>query len=93
MLKNKGNPYYPLEHFKVFINNLYFLGGAEIKNTPAKAADTENKVWIPGSERSPGAGNGNPLQHCCLGIPWTEEPGGLQSMGSQRDTTEHACTG
>ena len=22
-------------------------------------------------------------------IPWTEEPGGLQSMGSQRDTTEH----
>ena len=23
-------------------------------------------------------------------IPWTEEPGGLQSMGSQRDTTEHA---
>ena len=27
-------------------------------------------------------------------IPWTEEPGGLQSMGSQRDTTEraeHAC--
>ena len=21
-------------------------------------------------------------------IPWTEEPGGLQSMGSQRDTTE-----
>ena len=27
-------------------------------------------------------------------ISWTEEPGGLQSMGSQRDTTEpaHACT-
>ena len=25
-----------------------------------------------------------------MGIPWTEEPGGLQSMGSQRvDTTEH----
>ena len=23
-------------------------------------------------------------------IPWTEEPGGLRSMGSQRDTTEHA---
>ena len=21
-------------------------------------------------------------------IPWTEEPGGLQTMGSQRDTTE-----
>ena len=24
-------------------------------------------------------------------IPWTEEPGGLQSMGSQRDTTELLC--
>ena len=26
-------------------------------------------------------GNGNPLQYSCLEIPWTEEPGGLQSMG------------
>ena len=25
-------------------------------------------------------------------IPWTEEPGGLQPMGSQSDATEHACT-
>ena len=24
-------------------------------------------------------------------IPWTEEPGELQSMGLQRDTTEHTC--
>ena len=36
-----------------------------------------------------GEGNGNPLQYSCLGNPWTKEPGGLQSMGSQRsDTTE-----
>ena len=39
---------------------------------------------IPGSERSPGEGNGNPPQYSCLRIPWTEEPGGLQSMGLQR---------
>ena len=39
---------------------------------------------IPGSERSPGEGNGKPLQYPCLEILWTEEPGGLQSMGSQR---------
>ena len=39
---------------------------------------------IPGSERSPGEGNGNPLQYSCWRIPWTEEPGGLQSVGSQR---------
>ena len=31
-----------------------------------------------------GEGNGNPFQYSCLENPWTEEPGGLQSMGSQR---------
>ena len=41
---------------------------------------------IPGSGRSPGGGHGNPLQCSCLRIPWTEEPGGLQAMGSQSQT-------
>ena len=41
---------------------------------------------IPGSGRSPGEGNGSTL---AWRIPWTEEPGGLQSMGSQEsDMTE-----
>ena len=38
----------------------------------------------------PGEGNGNPLQYSCLQNPggaWTEEPGRLQSLGSQ--TVEH----
>ena len=39
---------------------------------------------IPGSGRSPGEGNGNPLQYPAWKIPWTEEPGRLQSVGSQR---------
>ena len=40
---------------------------------------------LPGLRRSPGGGHGNPLQYSCLKNPqWTEEPGGLQSMGSQR---------
>ena len=40
---------------------------------------------IPGLGRSPGEGNGNPFQYSCRkNISWTEEPGGLQSMGSQR---------
>ena len=34
--------------------------------------------------RSPGEGNGNPLQYYAWRIPWTEEPDRLQSMGSQR---------
>ena len=39
---------------------------------------------IPGSGRSPGEGNSNPLQYSCWKIPRTKDPGGLQSMGLQR---------
>ena len=52
-----------------------------VKDPRTNAGDTGS---IPGSGRSPGEGNGNPLQYSCWEIPWTEEPGGLQSMGSQR---------
>ena len=52
-----------------------------IKNLPANAGDL---ALIPGSKRSPGEANGSPLQYSCLGIPWTKELGGLQSMGSQK---------
>ena len=58
-----------------------FLSGSAEKNLPANARD---KDWIPGSGRSPGEGNGSLLQYSCLEIPWTEEPSGLQSMGSQK---------
>ena len=34
-----------------------------VKNPPASAGDTDS---IPGSERSPGEENGNPLQYSCL---------------------------
>ena len=44
---------------------------------------------IPGSGRSPGEGNGNPLHTLAWRILWTEDPGGLQSMGSQR--VRHNC--
>ena len=37
-----------------------------VKNLPANAEDTADMGSIPGSERSPGAGNGNPLQYSCL---------------------------
>ena len=43
--------------------------------------------WILESGRPPGKGNGNPLQYACWEIPWTEEPGGLQFMGSQKSQT------
>ena len=55
-----------------------------VKNPLANAGEIKDASSIPGSERSPGGGHGNPLQYPCLENPWTEEPGGLQSIGSQR---------
>ena len=43
-----------------------FLGDSVVKNPPATAGDAGS---IPGSGRSPGEGNGNPLRYSCLGDP------------------------
>ena len=45
-----------------------------VKNPPANAGDASS---IPGLERFPGGGNGNPTSVLAFEIPWTEEPGGL----------------
>jgi len=37
-----------------------------VKNLPVSAGDIRNAGSIPGSERSPGEGRGNPLQHSSL---------------------------
>ena len=37
-----------------------------IKNLPATVEDTGDAGLISGSGKSPGEGNGNPLQYCCL---------------------------
>ena len=42
---------------------LGFPGGSVVKNLPGNAGDVGS---IPGSGRSPGEGNGNPLQYSCL---------------------------
>ena len=52
-----------------------------VKNLPANAGDTGDVVWIPGSGRSLGEGNSNPLQYSCLensingGAWWATVPG------------------
>ena len=46
--------------------SLGFPGGSVVKNVPANAGDAGS---IPGSGRSPGEGNGNPLQYSCLRNP------------------------
>ena len=58
-----------------------FPGGSEVKASACNAGDLGS---IPESGRSPGEGNGNPLQYSCLENPMEEEPGRPQSMGSQR---------
>ena len=40
-----------------------------VKNPPAYAGDKRDAGLIPRLERSPGEGNGNPLQHSCLENP------------------------
>ena len=47
------------------------------------ACNAGNSGSIPVSGRSPGEGNGSSLQYLAWRSPWTKEPGGLQSMGSQ----------
>ena len=46
-----------------------FPGGSVVKNSPANAGDTGDVGFIPGPGRSPGEGNGNPLQYSCQENP------------------------
>ena len=68
-----------LIHHLLMLKN--FPGGSDGKASVYHAGDLGSSR---GLGRSPGGGNGNPLQYFAWKIPWTEEPGGLQSMGSQR---------
>ena len=57
-----------------------------VKNSPANSGDIRDMGLIPGLGGSPGGGHGNPLVFLPGESPWTEEPGGLQSMGSHNQT-------
>ena len=46
-----------------------FPGGSVVRKPPASAEDAGDPGSIPGSGRSPGGGNGDPLQDSCLGNP------------------------
>jgi len=75
-------------HLCIYENNgkslhlLGFPGGSDGKESTCTAGDLG---LIPGSGRSPGA-KGMVTHSSVLAwrIPWTEEPGRLQSLGSQR---------
>ena len=57
-----------------------------VKNLPTSAGDARNATSIPGSRRPPVLGTGNCSNALAWKFPWTEDPGGLQSMGSQSQT-------
>ena len=66
----------------MFIRLRDFLGGSDGKEAACNAGDGG---LMPGLGRSPGEGNGYPLQYSCLENPMDrEKPCRLQSMGSQR---------
>ena len=46
-----------------------FPGDSVVKSLPANAGDAGDVSSVPGLGRSPGEGNGNPLQCSCLGNP------------------------
>ena len=83
MSLNNGPPIIPL------------LGGSLANNLPVKRRDNswEYHCWV---GKIPGEGNGNCSSILAWKILWKEEPGGLQSIRSQRIrldwATEHACT-
>ena len=64
-----------------------FPGGSVVKNPPANTGDA-GSIYALG--RCPEGGDGTHSSILAWKIPWTEEPGGLQSMGSQRVRRETA---
>ena len=63
----------PLHNISVFIDGHCLHKGSPgalvVKNLPANAGGIRDASSIPGSGRSPGEGNGNPLQYSCLKNP------------------------
>ena len=82
---NSPRPKPLLLSFRVW-NNTGLPGDTVVKNLHANAGDTRDVGLIPGSGKSPGEGNGNPLQYSCLGNPlnrgacWTTVHGVTKSQ-------------
>ena len=63
----EAEPFLAMAKISFLIYFLDFPGGSVVKNLPASAGDAGDLGLILGSGRSPGVGNGNPLQYSCLG--------------------------
>ena len=67
------------------INDLRFPGGSAVKNLPAVQ---ETRVWPQNQEDPSEKEMATHSSIFAWEIPWTEEPGGLQSLGSQKGWTQ-----
>ena len=70
-----------LEIEEIYLLNWGFPGASEGKESACSAGDPG---LISGSGRSPGEGMATHSSILAWRIPWTEEPGEVQSMASQR---------
>ena len=71
---NSGSHTYKLESATICL-------GSVVTHPPARAGDAGYPGWIPGLGRSPGGGNGNPLQCCCLESLIGHSPRGCKESG------------
>ena len=76
-------------------------GGSMVKNMPGNAGEAGDAGSVPESGRSPGVGNGDPLQYSCLENPTDRRLAGYSSWGHKELNTAkqlsmhtglHLCT-
>ena len=73
----------PRQNLRSGLTTEGFRHGSMAKNPPANPGDGDS---TPGSERSPGEENGNPLQYFCLGNSTDRRPGSAKVRGVTKET-------
>ena len=85
LINNSWHIISPQKGLAILITGASFPGASVVKNLPANARDVVDVDSIPGSRRSPGGGNGNPLQHSCLENPMDDRSlAGYSPQGQKR---------
>ena len=69
---------------KLSQSNKHFPSGSVVENLPAMQQTQEMQVWFPSRGHPLEEGMATQSRILAWRIPWTEETGGVQSMGSQR---------
>ena len=76
----------------IYLSNLKaFQVALVVKNPPANAVAARVEDLIPELRRSPGGGNGNPLQYSCLGNPMGYSPWGCKELDTTEQLRTHVC--